>query len=281
MRVVDSHLHLIDLRHDWYPGLKVWSESLNKPEIHRSFTVADHRAAAGKVHVDAFVHVSATTTPGAHLAEAAWVDDVAAAHELDLVTVGTVDPAGGAAQIRAELEQQAASARFRGVRVLYDFEPGSAAAGTVLSWLDERGLVLDLVATPETMTDWLRALEPFADLQVVLEHTGWPGGLDQDARQRWHQSIGEFARSTSAPCKLSGLGMVTLDLSEAALRPWLEPAIEALGWERVMFGSNMPIDLMGGTFARLLETLDAVVSQAEPADQARFWGENAAAAYRL
>ncbi|MCR1784528.1 amidohydrolase family protein [Nocardioides carbamazepini] len=282
MRVVDSHMHLIDITaHDWYPGLKIWSEGLQKPDLYRDFSLETYRAAAGDLRVDTFVHVSATTKPGAHLAEAAWLDELAEAHDLDLAVVGTVDPAGGAAEIRAELDAQGASPRFRGVRVLYGFDPGTPAADTVLGWLDERGLVFDLVINPEAMTPWLRTLERFPDLPVVLEHTGWPSAVDTDGRADWQEALRQFATATSAPCKLSGLGMATMDVSEANLRPWLEFAIDQLGWERVMFGSNMPIETMGGSFGQLITTLRAVVGEASPAEQARFWGENAAAAYRL
>ncbi|WP_436702229.1 amidohydrolase family protein [Nocardioides sp. BYT-33-1] len=282
MRVVDSHMHLIDVTaHDWYPGLSVWAESLQKPELYRDFSLEGYRAAAGDLVVDAFVHVSATTKPGAHLSEATWLDEVAEAHDLDFAVIGTVDPAGSVAEIRAELEAQAASPRFRGVRVLYGFDPDSPAAETVLGWLDERDLVFDLVINPEAMAPWLRRLERFPDLSLVLEHTGWPSSVDAAGRAAWQEAVRRFATATSAPCKLSGLGMATLDVSEASLRPWLEFAIDQLGWERVMFGSNMPIETMGGSFAQLVASLRAVVGEASPADQARFWGENAAAAYRL
>ncbi|MDQ6522037.1 amidohydrolase family protein [Nocardioides sp. LHD-245] len=282
MRVVDSHMHLIDITaHDWYPGLSAWAESLQKPGLYRDFSLEAYRAAAGGLTVDTFVHVSATTKPGAHLAEAAWLDEVAEAHDLDLAVIGTVDPAGSPDEIRAELESQAASPRFRGVRVLYGFDPDSPAADTVLGWLDERGLVFDLVINPDAMAAWLRRLERFPGLTVVLEHTGWPSSVDATGRAEWQEAVRTFASATSAPCKLSGLGMATLDVSEGSLRPWLEFAVDQLGWDRVMFGSNMPIETMGGSFEQLLTTLRAVVGEASAADQARFWGENAVAAYRL
>lgn len=139
--------------------------------------------------------------------------------------------------------------------------------------------MFDLVTNPEGMTAWLRSLERFPDLRVVLEHTGWPTGTDPDARAAWTTAIHDFAASTDALCKLTGLGMVTRDTTEATLRPWLDTVIEELGWDRVAFGSNLPIETMGGTHGQMLETFSVVVGQVDEAEQAKFWGENARRVY--
>src|SRR5699024_8387126 len=102
--------------------------------------------------VEKFVHVSATTALRAYLDETRWVDALADREGLDLVIVGSVDPALDPAAIVADLEQQARSPRFRGIRVLSGLEPDSAAAATILEWLDRGGYVFDLVTGPEAMS---------------------------------------------------------------------------------------------------------------------------------
>ncbi|HEY8527744.1 MAG TPA: amidohydrolase family protein [Acidimicrobiales bacterium] len=284
--VVDSHMHLIDVtNHDWYPGLRVWADQLSVPDLYRDFGVDEYRAAAAEAGLDVvkLVHVSATTKPRAYLDEAAWLDEVADRHGVDLVAIGTVDPTLDEAQMRADLEQQARSPRFRGVRVLDGMAPDSAAARTVLDWLAERDLIFDLVTNPGELPGWTATLARYPDLPVVLEHTGWPTGTDEDSRRVWEAALAAFASSTGerALCKLSGLGMVTRDLGEAALRPWLERALELFGWDRVVFGSNMPIETMGGSYADLARTLDAVVGSGTPEQQAAFYRGNAERVYRF
>lgn len=282
--VVDAHMHLLDVtNHDWYPGLRQWADQLSLPSLYRDFGPDDYRAAAAEADltVAKLVHVSATTKPRAYLDEAAWIDQVADRHGLDVVTIGTVDPSLDADAIRADLDRQATSSRFRGVRVLYDFPPDSAAARTVLGWLAERGLTFDLVADPDALPGWTDALARHPDLTVVLEHTGWPTGTDDASRRAWDTAMAAFAGGSSALCKLSGLGMVTRDLAEAALRPWLERAVELFGWDRVVFGSNMPIETMGGTFAELAASLAAIVGTATPDQQRAFYATNAERAYAI
>lgn len=284
--VVDSHMHLIDVTsHDWYPGLQVWADQLALPDLYRDFGVDDYRAAAAAAGLDVakLVHVSATTKPRAYLDEAAWVDEVADRHGLDLVAIGTVDPTLDDAQLRADLDQQARSPRFRGVRVLDGLPPDSAAARTVLDWLAGRDLTFDLVTNPGELPGWTATLARYPDLTVVLEHTGWPTGTDEASRRDWDAALAAFTAATGerALCKLSGLGMVTRDLGEATLRPWLDRAIELFGWDRVLFGSNMPIETMGGTYADLAAALAAVVGGATPEQQAAFYRTNAERAYRV
>lgn len=282
MRTIDAHLHLFDLtHHDWYPALKQMADAYSLPHLYRDFLLQDYRTAAGDVTIDKFVHVSATTKPRAYLEETAWVTRVAHDSGVDMAVIGTVDPTLSTSEIVADLEAQAASPLFRGIRVLGGLEPDSEPAATLLSWLAERGYVFDLVTSPSGMSPWLRALAGYSDLTVVLEHTGWPAGTDDTARAEWRTALQSYADETTGPCKVSGLGMTTADLSYEALRPWLEHVIETLGWDRLVFGSNMPIETMAGAYTDYLDTLHRMLAQADPEQQQKFWADNAERTYRL
>lgn len=282
-QIVDAHMHLWDVEsHAWYPALKQMAEAINQPELYSSFGIADYRAQAGAdFEVTKFVHVSGTTQPRAYLEEARWVDQVATAEGLDLAIIGTVEPSLSPEEIRADLEAQAESSRFRGARVLFDFEPDSQAAAVVLPWLSEHEMVFDLVAAPAQIPAWLEVLEQHPDLQVVLEHTGWPAGTDEAARAEWDAALQAVATRTQALCKVSGLGMTTLDLSGPTLRPWIERAVELFGWDRVAFGSNMPMERMAGSYAQWIQTVRAVIGEASADEQAWFYAGNATRVYSL
>ena len=280
--VVDAHMHLWSVTdHAWYPALSRLAEQLDRPDLFRDFVVSDYTEAAGEFTVGGFVHVSATTAERVYLEEQRWVEALAERAGLNLVTIGTVDPTLSSAEIVADLEKQAQSPRFRGVRVLYDFEPDSSAADTVLRWLDEGGYVFDLVTQPQGMTGWLAALKRYPDLTVVLEHCGWPRSTEAADFAQWYEAIRACAEQTNALCKISGLGMVTGDLSEPTLRPWIEGAIDQFGWKRVSFGSNMPIETLGGSYRQLVASFEQIVGEASNADQKAFYADNARHFYKL
>ena len=280
--IVDAHVHLWSVsRNPWYPALAQMAEQLNRADLFQDFSPSAYAEAAGQFAVDSFVHVSATTAGRAYLDEQAWVEDVAEQARLNLVTIGTVDPTLPTSEIIADLEWQAQSSRFRGVRVLYDFEPGAPAAETVLRWLNDGGYVFDLVTQPQGMVPWLAALERYPDLTVVLEHCGWPRSTKTADRDQWRDAIRACAKRTNALCKISGLGMVTGDLSEQVLRPWIEEAIDVFGWQRVAFGSNMPIETIAGTYQQLLASLQAIIENASAEEQKAFYADNARRYYKL
>lgn len=280
--IVDAHVHLWEPRaRGWYPELDRFAARANVPVLLERHLLDDYRAAMPRP-VAGLVHVSATTAPHAYLDEARWLEDELAGSPVPAVTIGTVDPALDPSTRRAHLDQQAALERFRGIRVFGGLEPGSAAASEILGWLNERGLVFDLVADAETLPHWVRALEPFTELTVVLEHLGSPPGIDEGSRARWARAMRETADATGWSCKVSGLGMVLPEVSGDTVRPWLEVAVDAWGWERLMFGSNMPMDAMSTTHRDLVATMEALVDTAgDRADARAFFHDNAARLYRL
>lgn len=277
--IIDAHVHLWEPRtRDWYPALHTFADGAGAPVLLEDHRLADHVAALAPMHVAGLVHVSATTAPHAYLDEATWLETQAEGAP-PLVTIGTVDPALDAATRRAHLDEQAARSRFRGIRVFGGLDPESATTREILGWLRDRGLVFDLVADPRSLPDWARTLRAFDGLTVVLEHLGSPYPTDEAARDQWARTMRETAARTSWSCKFSGLGMVLPEITADTLRPWLEGAVEAWGWERLMFGSNMPMDALATTTGELLATMRTLVGEGDQA--AAFFSRNAAQAYGI
>ncbi|PBC43112.1 hypothetical protein CJ178_17335 [Rhodococcus sp. ACPA4] len=280
--VVDAHVHLWSVTDNaWYPALQRMAGQLELPELYSDFLPANYLDAAGEFKVDAFVHVSATTAARTYLDEQSWVEELADRASLNMVTIGTIDPALPESEIIADLEHQARSDRFRGVRVLYDFHPDSTAAHTVLQWLNDRNYVFDLVTQPSGMSAWLKTLERYPDVVVVLEHCGWPSSTTNADRDQWEVAIRACAERTNALCKISGLGMATADISASALRPWVEGTIEVFGWERVAFGSNMPIETIAGSYGQLIESLRSIIGESSDQELQSFYSENARRYYKI
>lgn len=280
--VIDAHVHQWSVTdNDWYTALQPFAEQVGTPTLYSDFLPADYRAAAGDLSVEKFVHVSAATAPRAYLDEAQWVDELADRENLDMVLIGSVAPDLSAADITADLEQQARSRRFRGIRVLAGLEPESAAATTILAWLERGGYVFDLVTHPESMPRWLDLLARYPQLSVALEHTGWPSATDEAGFDAWHTAIRTCARRPGIACKITGLGMATADLSVDVLRPWIENAIAEFGWDRVMFGSNMPIETMAGTYGQWIDTVRTLLAEASGTERRHFYTDTAATTYRI
>lgn len=277
IKAIDSHVHFWKVsQNDWYPALAPFAEAVGSDTLNTDFSPADYRRDAAGLEVSAFVHVNATTAPRAYLPEAQWIDELATAEDLDLVMVGSIDPEASPEQIRQDLDAQAQYSRFVGARVFPGIAPDSEAADVLLEWLDTNGKIFDLVTDPSSAKTWAEKLAEYPRVKVALEHTGSPDPADFDA---WQEGMRHLAGRPGLMCKLTGLGMVTMSLAEETLRPWIEGALAIFGSDRIMFGSNVPIETMAGSYAEWINTVTSVLGQASQAEQQQFYESNARGFY--
>jgi L-fuconolactonase len=286
--LIDAHVHLWDLSsHRWYPAMQepdpdASFESLGDvTRMARDFLLPEYRAETAAAEVVGLVHVSATTAPRTYLKETAWVNGLLAEADLPAALIGAVEPGLSREELRADIEAQEASPRFRGIRVLAGLDPESGFATTLCELLRERGLVLDLVAHPGDAAGLRPLLERFGDLDVVLEHAGWPDGTGAAERAEWEVAVKELAAHDNVLCKVSGLGMVTHSLAAAELRPWIETCLEAFGPGRCLFGSNFPVEAMYGGYDEVLAACLETTAGLSEAERRGFLADNARRAYRL
>jgi L-fuconolactonase len=279
-RIVDAHVHWWDVEaNPWYDYIRNVGE-MTGTNLYSNYLPADYRRSIGEAQVSKAVHVSAVPGTQHYTDELRWLDGVAANSGFEVGCVGSVDPALDSAKLRAHLDAQFELGRLRGIRVLDGLSP-DAAARTLASWLIERDLVFDLVARPDTLGRWTRFVAERPQLRVVLEHSGWPHGVDEASYLAWERSLTDFAHGTDAAVKISGLAMVTLEISEPSMRPWIECCIDRFGWDRVIFGSNFPVDGLAGSYGDLLRVFNEVLKPEDENLLEKFYATNAERIYRI
>ncbi len=280
-RIVDAHVHWWDVEaNPWYDYIRNVG-AMTGTNLYSNYLPADYRRSIGEARVSAVVHVSAVPGTRHYADELRWLHGVAADSGFKVGCVGSVDPALDGAGLRAHLDAQLELGRLRGIRVLDGLDPGAAAARALADWLIERDLVFDLVARPDTLGRWTRFVAERPQLRVVLEHAGWPYGADQASYRAWERSLTDFAHGTDAAVKISGLGMVTLEISEPSMRPWIECCLDRFGWDRVIFGSNFPVDRLAGSYGDLLRVFSEVLKAEDEALLEKFYATNAERIYRF
>jgi L-fuconolactonase len=280
-RIVDAHVHWWDVeKNPWYEFIRNVAEATGT-DLHSNYLPADYRRAIGKAEVAKVVHVSAVVQTQRYVDELRWLNGVATTSGFEVGCVGSVDPALSRDELRAHLDAQYEVGRLRGIRVIGGLDPSADAAGTLADWLIQRDLVFDLVAHPDTLGRWTQFVAERPQLRVVLEHTGWPLGVDEASYEAWNGSMAEFARSTDATVKLSGLAMVTREISAASMGPWIECCIGLFGWDRVVFGSNFPLDGLFGSYEELLRVFDEVLKSARDEQLEKLFAANAERIYRV
>ncbi|HTX01159.1 MAG TPA: amidohydrolase family protein [Acidimicrobiales bacterium] len=286
--LVDTHVHLWDLSHSWYPDI----QKIEVQEGHevglgdmaglrRDYLVEHYLEDSACATVRKVVHVSAVTEPRAYLHEAGWLDGLAARTGIPAAVIGSVEPADEPARMAGDIDAQAASPLLRGVRVMFGLDPESAGARRLVALLAERGLVFEIVAHPDDAAAYARLVEPHPELTCVLEHALWPQRSDTEGFRQWRQALGVLASIDHLHCKISGLAMALHSFDPDRLRPWVEGCIDAFGIERCVVGSNFPVDRLYGSFQALMDSYLTITAGLGESDARRLYVSNAEALYRV
>ncbi len=284
---VDAHHHLWDLSAVHYPWLMARGVRRffgDPAPIQRDYLVPEFRAAAQAEGVTASVHVQVGAADP--LAEARWVD--ARARE---------NPGFPAAQVafcdltapdaEAALDALQALPTVRGVRQILGRAPAEDPADGPLGHprlrarlrsLAARGLSFDLQLTPEQMEAAAQVFAGAPELDVVLCHAGSPRELDAAGLARWAAGLGRLAALPNLSCKLSGLAMFARPFTTAAIRPVVATCLELFGPDRLMWGSNFPVDSLGTDYAGAFRTCRDLLP---PAARPAVFGATARRVYRL
>lgn len=258
---IETHHHLWELdrfRYDWLtdPGLPGHNALLGDYKMIRS-TIGNpwrfFREFYG-ANVIKSVHVEAAYSGPDPVEETAWVDKVNKQFGFPhaLVVFSDIERDDAEAELVRHLE---ASALTRGVRIReHPEDTRTAAFRNGYSALGKHGLSYELNASPGKLRSGRDVALAFPDVQVILVHAGFPIQRDSEYFDVWRGEISALAQAPNVACKISGLGMADNRWSIASIRPWVLHCVEAFGVQRIMFGTNWPVDIL---FASYLEQVDA------------------------
>ena len=137
----------------------------------------------------------------------------------------------------------------------------------------------DLVATVEAESDQLamvaRLADDLPDLRIVVDHFGWPTDLSDEGRETHLGRLAELAARPNVATRLDAAGTIFGPWHTDDLRSWLVPVVAAFGAERCMLGSDLPIERLRSTFARLYEAYDEIFADHTPGARDQLFGGTA------
>lgn len=285
---IDAHHHLWDLQAVDYPWLmaKGVPRFFGDPTpIQRDYLLDEFRRDAKGF--DGSVHIQVGAADA--MAEAQWVQGVADAHP-DWPMAQVVFCDLSADDLAAQLEAFQALTTVRGVRQIVGRAPEEDAVtgtNTLLSnprfaaglqLAGRHGLSFDLQLIPELYEAMARVLDRAADTPVALCHAGSPHDRSTTGLRDWAKALRVLSDRPQVVCKLSGLGMFDYGWSTESIRPIVETCLDQFGADRVMFGSNFPVDSLSSDYASLMAAYETLIPQAaKPA----VFGGTAAAFYGI
>lgn len=274
MQVVDSHVHFWDpqkLRYAWLDGV---------PTLNRAF-LTDHVPAS----VDGIVFVQAACADEQGLDEVNFVTALAQ-HDARVRGIVAFAPIEDSETLRAYLAQLKTNALVKGVRrLIQDEAPGFCSAPNFVAGVQQLAdydFSFDICIRHWQLRDAIQLVRACPRVRFVLDHCGKPD-IKNQILEPWRAQMYELAALPNAQCKISGL-VTEADVEHwqpEDLLPFIRHVVDAFGADRVMFGSDAPVQYLASTYERWVETLREATQDLTPDAQEKLWHANAAAFYRL
>jgi L-fuconolactonase len=279
--IVDSHQHFWDPDRVDYPWLV--------PEygpLYRTFTPSDLEPQLSAAGIERTVLVQSansyadTDSMLVQAAEQPWIGAV----------VGWVPLEDAAEAARVLDSRYLANPWFKGIRHLNheEADPDWLVRPAVidgLKVLEERGLVYEVVAVHPLHLGHVPALaRACPDLAIVVDHLAKPP-IVSGTYDAWKADLRAAAEHPNVHAKVSGLNTAAdwQTWSAADLEEPVGFALEVFGAERLMFGSDWPVAILAGDYARVWSETNAVLDRlgASDVDRALILGINAAFLYSI
>lgn len=279
MLKVDTHQHFWNLDEAAYSWLA--------PEygpIFRTFApdeLAPQLAATG---VDKTVIVQAANT----YADTDSMLAIADACDWVAGVVGWV-PIHDPAETAKKLDEYGQNPYFKGMRHLIHDEPNpdwvvQKQVFEGLQILADRGLTFDVVAVfPGHLKHVPTLAEKVPNLKMVIDHLAKPPPGAED-RAVWREQLAAAAESPNVYAKVSGLNTVTPDFENWTyedIKPLVDYAIELFGVDRLMFGSDWPVAVLAGDYAKVWDETNKCLADLSAAEKDAVLGGTGNAFYSL
>ena len=274
--IIDTHTHFYDpTRPEGVP----WPNP-NDEVLYRRVMPEDYKALAVPEGVTGTVVVEASKW----LADNQWILDLAAEEPFIVGFVGHLEPT---TDFEDNLNRFSANPLFRGIR-LGSGHLRAIGDPTFLASIEKlaaKALTLDLLINPEALSILPTLVEHTPEIQIVINHIAGARISEEPPDSGWVSAIREVARYPNIYCKVSGLaehtGQIPAPTDVAYYTPTVDVLWDAFGEDRLIYGSNWPVSERFAPYAVVQKIVNDYFSMKGEAVKAKFFWQNAKAAYQL
>jgi len=292
--IIDTHQHLWDRRKLNLPWLG------GAPEVLRhDFLTADYQQAFTGLNVKA-IYMEVDVAQSDHVKEADGI--VAQCHAGNTPTIAaTIGGRPSSSDFESYVKCYAGNGIVKGLRqVLHgDATPAGYCLSTDfirgMRTLGKHGLNFELTMRPTELKDGAKLIKECPDTRFVLDHCGngdpkafnpklGPGLKRSCTSDEWKRGIDAIAAARpDVMCKISGIvAFVPPGKWHAEdLAPVVNHCLDTFGPDRVFFGGDWPVCLLGSPVRGWVDALKQIISSRPTSEQRKLWSSNAIRFYGL
>lgn len=290
--IIDSHFHI--WRRDdlpWLLGPMVPRIFGPYEPIRRDYPISEFLEDQKDSGIEKAVYVQTNWARERFEDEVAWVQATADETGWPHAIVGYADMT--ADDVRPQLDRLKHYPLMRGVRMQlhwhetpdYRFAPSAdqlvdAKVRANIARLKDYDLTFDLQLFPAQMADGARLVAENPETHFILTHTGMLTDMSPATVEAWESGLRTLAAQPNLNAKLSGLGTFIHRNDPELISLVMNKAVEILGSDRLMFGSNFPIEKLWTDHKTMTDSYRAAAASLPAADQANIFRNTAEYAYR-
>jgi predicted TIM-barrel fold metal-dependent hydrolase len=283
---VDTHFHLHDmkrpeLRYSWLERDAIHGFLGNIDALKaQHYWIEDYLAEVRFSNVKKAIHVQAALGTADPVDETKWLRGFADKTGFPHGIVAECHLARSDAE--AVLERHVQYADVCGIR---DFGEGRYLVDSAwrggFAFLERHNLVSCIDTRIQYFDDLLDLAAAFPNIMICVDHCAIPEARDDAYFRRWMAAMRALARADNIVMKISGLGMMDRRWTVDSLRPWALGSIEAFGVDRVVFGSNWPVDRMFSSYPDLISAYATIIAGFTEEEQTKMFSANAERLFRI
>lgn len=273
---IDSHQHFWK----YHPVKDAWITD-EMAVIQNDFMPEDLEPLLEESGIDGCVAVQADQSE----AETLFLLDLLEKHDFIKGVVGWIDLRADNLEDRLEYFSQFEA--LKGFRHIVQAEPevdfllrDDFCRG--ISRLKKYNYTYDVLIYPKHVRNSVEFVKRFPDQPFVVDHIAKPFIKDQIIDE-WAKDMRPFRELEHVTCKISGL------ITEADWANWkyddfkkyIDVTLEIFGTDRVMFGSDWPVCLVGASYHETCEILRQNTLQLSADENKKLWGQNCIDFYGL
>lgn len=294
--LIDTHHHLWTLSNGAdYPWLKPGaplSHNGNVEAIRRDYSIDDYRSDVQSVRLLGSVHIEAGRSAVEALKETRWVQRIIDTHGLPSALVANVDlwspdfrshlaehlhfPALRAVRVR--LNKPGQPLHSLGPEALRVADPAWDRAGGVLA---DNDLRIELQVTPAMAIAASALAEKLSSVRMVLTHAGFPFDRTPEGMAQWAAGLKRLGEHPNLYLKISGIGMTDHSWTDDSMTAVIQTILSVFPVQRLMIGTNLPVDGLYSSPERLLRTMLSALSPLDAVARRKVLIQTAQEFYRL
>ncbi len=249
---LDSHVHVWELSRGDYTWI-----SPDNPILFQDRLPSQLEPLLSKHNVAGIVLVEAAST----VEETEYMLELAERYSWIQGVVGGLDIAGPS--FEEDYKRLRANSKFVGIRINGSrLEQQDIQAQQLLhhrlQLLQQDQLAVDLLVRAHQLPEVIACLTAFPHLKAVINHLGVPLVKEQIMKP-WIDDMHIVQRFPNVMVKISGMITQAGGFKPDLLEKYVHFLADSFSSQRLMFGSDWPVALMGGTYDEVIELFETLL----------------------